>query len=59
LAAPTGVVVEIPARFSIFATALDCPCGLNNGLCRCQPERLAQFRDRVARFATTLREVAP
>ncbi len=61
LAAPrTDVVIDIPARFTIYATAMRCPCGLlpTNGkpLCRCSAEAIKRFNDRAHSFETLLRE---
>ncbi len=41
------VLIEIPARFSVYATAQRCPCGLLGDLCRCPSEAGKRYNDRV------------
>lgn len=43
--------VRYPARFQLIAAMNPCPCGQQGqigGACRCTPEQLARYRDRVS-----------
>ena len=47
----SATVVDIPARFSIHATAAWCPCGVHpRDRCRCTEGQLDRFNKRLGKF---------
>jgi magnesium chelatase family protein len=59
---PTGTVVEVPTRFSIYATQQGCPCGrvsvLNGPPCKCTPGSIERWGKRVDGYIRMLKGIS-